>query len=98
MNVKWSLDRAECGAVCEVVLRTKKWIVKSKSLENVAFKSLVDFQRYLAEYSRAFDNVCEYMFTHALKFIPLVYIGLDKRSTLSRWNCWGDKDKAVTTY
>ena len=61
-----------------------KWIVQSKSLETVAFKSLLDFQRYVAEYSRAFDNVSEYMFTQNLKFIPLVYTGFDKRSTLSR--------------
>jgi len=75
------------------MLRTVKWIVKSKSLENVAFKSLVDFQRYLAEFSSVFYNVCEYMFTHTLKFVPLVYTDLDKMSTVPKWNCLGDTDK-----
>jgi len=36
-----------------------KWIVKQNSLETVAFKNLLDFQRYLAEYNRAFYYICE---------------------------------------
>ena len=67
----------EVNEVCKVMLRTMKWIVKSKSLETVAFKSFVDFQRYLAEFSRAFHNVCEHMFRHTLQFIPLVYTDRD---------------------
>ena len=47
----------EINEVCKVMLRTVKWVVKSKSLETVAFKSLADFQRYLAEHSRVFHNV-----------------------------------------
>jgi hypothetical protein len=37
---------------CKVMLRTMKWTVKPKSLGTVAFKSLTNFQLYLAEYSR----------------------------------------------
>ena len=79
-----------------MVLWTMKWIVKSKSLEAVAFKSLVDFQRYLAEYNGAIHNICEFMFTHTLTFVPLVYNDLDKKSAVSRWNCLGDTDNAGT--
>jgi len=32
-------------------------------LETVAFKMLAEFQRYIAEYSVAFYNICEYMFS-----------------------------------
>jgi hypothetical protein len=51
--------------VCKVMLRKMKWNVKPKSLETVAFKSLTDFQCYLAEYSRLY-NVCDYMFKQTL--------------------------------
>ena len=41
-----------------------KWIVKQKRLKTVTFKSLVDFQRYITEYIRAFDDVRDNVWVH----------------------------------
>ena len=68
---------------------------KAEELGDCCFQHLIDCQRYLAEYSRAFHNVCEYIFTHTPKFIPLVYIGFDRSSTLPRWTFLGDTDKDI---
>jgi hypothetical protein len=81
----------------KVTLRLEKLIVKPKSLEAVAFKSLLGFQSSTAEYTSAFYNICVQMFTHTRNFIGIMYVGADKSQLFQGGTVWERQTRTQIT-